>query len=175
MIGLTRQAEIAIDILVLCARPQSNAPRTTRFVAELAGATKDHAAQVVAKLTRHGYLKGTRGRAGGICLARPADTMIVGDVLRLIEPSLAVEPGDSKGSAARDAVLRAAIGSFVSIFDSFTVADLVCDPLTGKIACLGCDLHTIVRNGRDASRLRRHLQHTPLPATGADKAALQAA
>lgn len=174
---LTRQAEIAIDILVSCARPQPNKPRTTRLVAEIADTTKDHAAQVVAKLSRHGYLECTRGRAGGIRLARPADTIVVGEVLRLMEPSLVLDARDDEGPtrAVLDTVLRAAVGSFVSIFDSFTIADLVGDPATGRIACLDCELHTLVRNGREFSRLRRHLQHAPLTVPGVDKAASQAA
>lgn len=174
---LTRQAEIAIDILVACARPQPNEPRTTRLVAGIADTTKDHAAQVVAKLSRHGYLECTRGRAGGIRLARPADTIIVGDVLRLMEPSLALDTGDGDGPARAvlDTVLRAAVGSFVSIFDSFTIADLTGDASTGRIACLGCDLHSIVRNGREFSRIRRHLLHAPLTAVATKETASQAA
>lgn len=177
MMKLTRQAEIAIDILVACARPQPNEPRTTRIVAGIAETTKDHAAQVVAKLSRHGYLECTRGRAGGIRLARSADSIVIGEVLRLMEPSLALDTGDGDGPAraALDTVLRAAVGSFVSIFDSVTIADLTGDASTGRIACLGCDLHTLVRNGRAFSRLRRHLQHAPLPAIGAKEAASQAA
>lgn len=172
---LTRQAEIAIDILVACARPRPNEPRTTRIVAGIADTTKDHAAQVVAKLSRHGYLECTRGRAGGIRLARSADSIVVGEVLRLMEPSLALDMGDGPARAALDTVLRAAVGSFVSIFDSVTIADLTGDVSTGRIACLGCDLHTLVRNGRAFSRLKRHLQHAPLPAMGAKEAASRAA
>ena len=152
MIKLTRQAEIAVHILMLCARPQSNAPVTTRVAAEFADTTKAHAAQVVAKLVRNGYLEGTRGRAGGIRLARPATRIPIGEVLRLLDPALGrVCPDDNENIVANGsfgAMVRAAMHSFVSTFDDFTIADLVGDPATGRIACIDCDLHTLFRKAR---------------------------
>ncbi|OCW58368.1 RrF2 family transcriptional regulator [Hoeflea olei] len=177
MMKLTRQAEIAIDILVACARPQPNKPRTTRLVADLAGTTKDHAAQVVTKLCRHGFLEGMRGRAGGIRLSRPAEAIVIGDVLRLMEPSLVdqARTAPEPSGTALDTVVHAAIGSFVSIFDDFTIDDLAGDPSSGRLACLGCDLHSLVLKGRLFSRLRPHLRHRPRPASNLDKVATPAA
>lgn len=154
---LTRQAEIAIDILILCATKGSVAPIITRIAAGNAGTTKDHAAQVVARLTRSGYLASERGRAGGIRRARPAAWINVGAVLRLIDPVLATIDDDASGKAAASAfeVLQQAAGAaFLSTFDGFTVADLVANPAAGRLACLDCDLTTLARQGRTLSQLR---------------------
>lgn len=154
---LTKQAEIAVQVLVLCARPPSNAAVTTRMAAEFAGVTKDHAAQVVCRLSRAGYLESTRGRSGGIRLAVAASRITVGEVLRLLEPTLGGRQGAAgKATHARgslDPMLREAMSSFVLVFDSFTIADLVADPASSRIACLDCDLHAHARRVRMLSRL----------------------
>lgn len=155
---LTRQAEIAVHILLLCAMNGSDTPTTTRRAAEHVATTKDHAAQVVAKLSRTSYLACERGRAGGIRLARPAASIKVGEVLRLIDPALGTTGDEAFGinvSAGAFAVLRqAANAAFLSTFDSFTIADLAGDPTHGRLACLDCDLNLLVRQGRTLSRLR---------------------
>ena len=70
MMRLTRQAEIAVQVLALCERsgagPGSGRAITTRQAAGFAGTTKDHAAQVVARLVRDGWLESVRGRGGGL-------------------------------------------------------------------------------------------------------------
>lgn len=144
---LTKQAEIAVHVLALCARPKSNAPVTTRMAAEFAGTTKDHAAQVAAKLSRAGYLESARGRAGGIRLARPASQIGVGEILRLVEPGLDVE-GEAPATGAFDRLRRAAASSYLAIFDDFTIADLVGDPASSRLRCLDCDLRTFFSRPR---------------------------
>jgi Rrf2 family nitric oxide-sensitive transcriptional repressor len=112
---------------------------------------------VVSRLARAGYLVGTRGRTGGIRLAVAPSRINVGDVLRVIEPSFGRNIATDRQEAAGpfDAVVRAAIESFVATFDTFTIADLAGDPATGRIACLDCDLHSLVRRGRALSRSRQ--------------------
>ncbi len=144
---LTRQAEIAVQILALCARPGSNAPVTTRMAAEFAGTTKDHAAQVVAKLSRGGFLLSERGRSGGIRLACPASEIGVGEILRLVEPGLVME-GEAPAAGAFDRLRRAAASSYISTFDDFTIADLVGDPASSRLRCLDCDLRTFFSRPR---------------------------
>jgi len=74
----TRQAELSIELLVLCARNSGGQAVTTREAAEATGTTKDHAAQIVSDLIHHGFLVGTRGRGGGIRLACEPDAINVG-------------------------------------------------------------------------------------------------
>lgn len=156
---LTRQSEIAIGALTACAR-KPDGMTSTREVADATGTTKDHAAQVVARLVRHGYLESARGRAGGIRLARPAAHIGVGEVLRLTEPSFAETPQEADASTDRGlcfAVLRrAAEEAYIATFDTFTVADLVADLPEGRVGCLDCGLGFVARHGRTLSRLRQH-------------------
>lgn len=157
---LTRQAEIAIDILVLCARRHaSDSVVTTRDAAAQARTTKDHAAQVVMRLVKAGYLHSERGRSGGIRLARSAARINVGDVLRLIDPAInALTDGAEPGLPASrpfDEVRRVATVAYLAIFDSFTVADIAGDQSSGQLNCLDCSLHTVIRHGRALAGFRQ--------------------
>ena len=183
MMRLTRQAEIAVQVLALCERsgagPGSGRAITTRQAAGFAGTTKDHAAQVVARLVRDGWLESVRGRGGGIRLTRPASEIRLGAIIRLMEPSFndgvqgeqrhsgwPEEPWpetEHVGATGEfDALHRSALGSFLSVFDDFTVADLGNVSGGSRIGCLDCDLHAIVQQMRATARLRRRLGHRQL-------------
>lgn len=47
--------------------------------------SRNHLIKIVHQLARHGYLIATRGRGGGITLARPAEKITVGEIVRLTE------------------------------------------------------------------------------------------
>ncbi|MBB6012374.1 Rrf2 family nitric oxide-sensitive transcriptional repressor [Aquamicrobium lusatiense] len=155
---MTRQAEIAIDVLVLCAlKAGSTTPVTTQIAADHAGTTKNHAAQVVARLSRNFYLVSERGRAGGLRLGRPADEINIGAVLRLTDPVIGGVLGQDTATPAFSALRRAAWETYLSTFDGFTIADLVIHPKHSRTNCLDCDLTRLVRHGRTMSRLHDHV------------------
>lgn len=170
---LTRQAEIAIDVLVLCARTDADgplaAPVTTRLAAGHAGSSKDHTAQIVMRLVKAGYLASERGRTGGIRLARPAGDINIGAVLRLIDPIIGNQRhDDAEGvNPAFNALRRAAWETYVATFDRFTIADLVTHPATSRVGCLDCDLTVMARRDQTLTRLHQH--------AGCDSAAAEAA
>jgi|SRR4051794_21105962 Rrf2 family nitric oxide-sensitive transcriptional repressor len=57
-------------------------------VAAFYAISKDHVAKVVQSLARHGYVRSIRGAGGGIEIARRADEISVGQVVRDFEGSL---------------------------------------------------------------------------------------
>lgn len=155
---MTRQAEIAIDVLVLCAlKVGSTTPVTTGTAAVHAGTTKNHAAQVVARLSRNGYLVSERGRMGGLRLARPAAEINIGTVLRLADSAIGGVLGQGMATPAFAALHRAAWETYLATFDAFTIADLVAHPRHSRTNCLDCDLSRFVRHGRTMSRLHDHV------------------
>ncbi len=144
MMRLTRQSEIAIGILAACAESPEERMRTQR-VADITLTTKDHAAQIVALLVRHGYLASTRGSRGGLRLAADPACMALGEILRITQPELADladRPEDTRhsGNQVLDTILQAAFASFVALMDRFTVADLLALPPSRRLACLDCSL-----------------------------------
>lgn len=150
---LNRQSEIAIGILVACARSQMR-KITTLQAAEASATSKDQAAQVVNLLVHEGFLRTERGRQGGIALAVPATEILLGDVLRRVQPDLVRHAGrdDLSGQNATipafAAIVGAAEATFLTFMDRYSVADLVSGPLqhasTGKqvshLPCFDCGL-----------------------------------
>lgn len=153
---LTRQSEIAISILATCAR----APHrqwTTRKVAEIAGVSKDHAAQIVGLLVRGGYLKSERGRAGGLNLTVAPQLIRLGEILRLTQPRLesaadSQQPVSPAAETHFEMIVEAATASFVRFMDRFTVDDLLSGPPLGRVACFDCSLVNPSRPSMSSAR-----------------------
>lgn len=119
---LSRQCEIAIDILVFCAQRPNRLVRT-RDAAASANTTKLHAHQVAAQLTRAGLLEGVRGQRGGIRLSRRASHIVVGEVVRLMERSFDDVETDVQ-TGAFSILTRQAAQAALDAFDAFTIADI---------------------------------------------------
>lgn len=99
-----------------------------REIAKAFGISQDHLKKVVHDLSGAGFIESVRGRNGGIRLAHPPEQINLGSVLRhtegldeLIEcagcpiaPACGVSP-----------VLAEATAAFTSVFDKYSVADLI--------------------------------------------------
>lgn len=129
---LTTRTNLAMRTLMFCA---ANPGRTVRKheVAQTCNASENHLAQVIHLLAQRGYLKTLRGRAGGLMLARPAETIRIGDVFRSFEAEVpltecfagAENSCPLVGSCRLKCVLAEALDAFYSALDQKTVADLV--------------------------------------------------
>ncbi|MFC3076138.1 RrF2 family transcriptional regulator [Shinella pollutisoli] len=142
---LTRQSEIALEILAACARSGATSTNTAR-AAESGGASKDAAAQIVNLLARSGFIKAMRGRNGGIKLAVPAREILLGDVLRATQPDLGLHADERNRDRLEtvglmfNAILGAAEATFLTFLDRFSVADLVGQSAHQRLNCLDCEL-----------------------------------
>jgi Rrf2 family nitric oxide-sensitive transcriptional repressor len=173
---LSRQSQIAIGILVACARLPDDRIQTQQ-AADMAGATKDHTAQVVALLVRVGFLVSQRGRNGGLCLPVTPDRIPLGAVLRYTEPDLASVDHLGRSVQPRnlpvfDTIVKAALLSYIHLMDHFTISDLISSSGSDRIACLDCSLLNPARRHnaaetlhplQQASRLANHVE--PLEST----------
>ncbi|AMN54829.1 transcriptional regulator [Labrenzia sp. CP4] len=85
---LSQASDFALRILM--ATGQSDDPQTVDKLSRQLGLAKSHVMKIVAHLAKGGYLETTRGRGGGIRLAKTPNMIRLGDVVRLIEPDLGV-------------------------------------------------------------------------------------
>ena len=142
---LTREAEIAIGLLVACARAPGGLVQTQTAATAL-GISRNHAAKIAHRLMVAGLVATTRGRSGGLGLAQPADTIPLSDVLRLMQPdALEIVPAGTRGPhfARLDAIVGAARSGFIALMRGVTIADLAMEAAAGRLACLDCRfLHT---------------------------------
>lgn len=60
-------------------------PMTTEILSSEFAIARHHLVKVVAALSANGFIKTQRGAGGGVRLARPADTISLGEVVRRME------------------------------------------------------------------------------------------
>ena len=93
--------------------------------------SRAHLMKVVNALTRAGYLTAVRGRSGGLMLARPAETIRLGEVIRSTEPDFALVECFATGNRCvitgccrLPGVLSEALAAFLETLDQHTLADI---------------------------------------------------
>lgn len=129
---LTRFTDNALRALVYLALRPDDTP-TVGAVARTMGMSEDHLLKVVQRLSQLGFVRTIRGRNGGMRLARAAETIVVGEVIRRTEDNMALVPcfepahdGCPIAPACGLApALDEALQAFLSTLDRYTVADLI--------------------------------------------------
>ena len=106
---------------------------TIAEIAESYGISKNHLMKVAHQLGVAGYVATVRGRSGGLRLARPAEAIGLGEVVRHTEPDMALvscfDPINAPCAIQRCCVLQGALEkarlAFVDVLDGYTLSDLV--------------------------------------------------
>ncbi|KNY30632.1 MULTISPECIES: Rrf2 family transcriptional regulator [Agrobacterium] len=99
-----------------------------REVADIYDISQNHLMKVVQDLAGAGFIEAVRGRNGGLRLAKPADQINLGSILRHTEKltDLFVCEGCIIAPACGlPVVLREATAAFVAVFDRYSLADVV--------------------------------------------------
>jgi Rrf2 family nitric oxide-sensitive transcriptional repressor len=138
---LTTFSDYSLRVLIyLAAAPEGRS--TIADIARTFGISESHLDKVVQLLGREGILLNTRGRKGGVRLARSADRINVGEVMRLTEGrDMPAECFDSAsntcvlaGGCGLQRILREAVEKFYASLGQYSVADLRASPR--KVALL---------------------------------------
>ncbi len=131
---LTQFTDYALRILIYAA---THADRliTIEETSDAYGISRNHLMKVANLLTREGYLRAVRGRSGGLTLARPAQDIGLGDVVRTTEPDFAMVECFTHGNVCRitpacrlKGILGRALKAFLAEMDQHTLAELAVDP-----------------------------------------------
>ncbi len=134
---LTRYTDNALRCLTLLAISDDELLRVSD-IARRMGMSEDHLFKVVGRLSHLGYVETSRGRSGGVKLAKPPEAIIVGDVVRATEESMAlVECFELHGEVScpiapkcmLSGTLDRALAAFLAVLDGVTLADLVAERL----------------------------------------------
>lgn len=147
LVRLTTFTDYSLRLLIYLAAAREQ--RTT--IAEVAQAfdiSEHHLVKVVHRLGREGLLRNTRGKSGGVQLARPASAISVGRVVRLTEgddmPAECFDPASNQcpisGVCRLRGALREAVDAFYGALEQYTLQDLAIHP-PKLIALLDRRLH----------------------------------
>lgn len=81
---LSSQEEYGLRCLLQIGRRADAGSITIAELSRCEGISEPHVAKMLRLLKRGGFVKATRGQAGGYSLARPADQIVVGQVLAFL-------------------------------------------------------------------------------------------
>lgn len=128
---LSKTTNYAIRILLDCAVATPNLVKVAE-ISDRRDITLQNTFKIVHLLSRAGFIKATRGRHGGVQLARPAADIRIGDVVRAMELlNLEIERENSGHSAAEgqlaalDQLFDNALDAFISVLDEHTLEQMI--------------------------------------------------
>ncbi|MBV8049211.1 MAG: Rrf2 family transcriptional regulator [Paludibacterium sp.] len=133
--NLTRFSDYALRVLI-CSAVEPARLFTIAEIADGYGISENHLMKVVHRLAVLGLLETVRGKNGGLRLARPADQINLGEVLRQTEqgqPLVECFEGGAGGCRIAPAcqlktALKEAEHAFYAVLDRYTLADMVTEP-----------------------------------------------
>jgi Rrf2 family nitric oxide-sensitive transcriptional repressor len=145
---LTVYTDFSLRLLMYLA-VKSDGISTIGEVADAYRIPKNHLTKVAHQLGLAGYIATVRGKGGGIQLAKRANQIRLGDVVRGTEPDMALvpcfEPVCAPCPIVQACGLRGALGqaqsAFLEVLDRYTLADIA----------------------EDTTKLRAMLEIPPLP------------
>lgn len=128
---LTAYSNYALRSLQLAALRSPDLVRVDDVV-RVHGLARPHIVKIVHELGQAGLVETRRGRGGGFRLARPAEEIVVGDVIRLTEGPLDVvecfNPEKNTcpliGICKLSRALKEATMAFMAVLDDLTLADV---------------------------------------------------
>jgi Rrf2 family nitric oxide-sensitive transcriptional repressor len=128
---LTAYTNYALRALQLAALREPKLVRVDDVV-KIHGLARPHVVKIVHALGKAGFLETVRGRGGGFRLGKPAEAIIVGDVVRLTEGQLDLvecfNPESNTcpliGICRLSQAIRKAAAAFMAVLDDVTLADI---------------------------------------------------
>ena len=127
---LTNHTNYAIRMLMYCSSKDGLA--SVREIANFYDLPEKFLFKILNSLTGCGYVETIRGRSGGIRLAKPADQILLGDVIRDIEETFKLaECFDASeiscplvGTCGLNQALSRALDSFFDVLNEYTIDDI---------------------------------------------------
>lgn len=121
-------------LLYLALRPDGRA--TVAEVATAYGISRNHLVKVAHELGQAGFVAATRGKGGGLVLARPATEVKLGEVVRHTEPDMALVPCFAPlhgpcpitGACGLIGPLEEATQAFLAVLDRYSLAEAARQP-----------------------------------------------
>ncbi len=126
---LTRFSEYSLRVLIYLA-PDQERLVTIGEIATAYGISHQHLVKVVHNLARHGYVHTVRGKGGGLRLAKPLESVNVGELVRKTEANLNVVDCEGTFCPIRQGcqlltIFEEARDSFLGVLDRYTLDFLV--------------------------------------------------
>lgn len=130
---LTSFTDYALRTLVYLGLQPNDRLVSVKQICEHFNMPRNHVIKVTQQLSAQEYIKSTRGRQGGIRLARPAAEINIGQVVRDFEKRLVPIDCESQDCPVTSrcrvkALMRRAQRAFLKELDNFVIQDMLEEP-----------------------------------------------
>jgi Rrf2 family protein len=137
---LSQKAKYALHALLYLADRPAGEPTQIAEIAESQQMPRKFLELILLELKRHGLVRSTRGKHGGYALAKPAESISFGQVVRYIDGPLALVPCASRTAYRRceDCLsedvcpirdtMRRARDAVARVLDNMNLADAIRQP-----------------------------------------------
>lgn len=126
---LTSFTDYGLRALIFMAALPSGKMTSITEVTETYGVSRNHMVKIINQLSRDGYVMAIRGKNGGIRLGKPASEIVIGQVVRDLEPLQLVNCHSDfchiTPACRLKNALNEAVQSFLAVLDGYTLADMV--------------------------------------------------
>lgn len=137
---LTLYSDYSLRVLLYLSHKQEETVTITEL-AEFYKISRNHLVKVVHNLGINGFISTSRGKHGGIRLARPAQEISVGEVIRHTEPDFDLlecfNPETDHCVITKNCALKGVLfearKSFVDVLDRYTLADVAASKPTAAL------------------------------------------
>lgn len=127
---LTQYTDYSLRVLIYLSQKEHGKLATITEIAEFYGISRNHLVKVVHNLATKGFIKTLRGKNGGMSLARPADEIGIGEVVRQMEPNFDIAECFNKNNnscvispvCSLKNMLGDARTNFIQTLDRYTIA-----------------------------------------------------
>ncbi|KAA8728379.1 MAG: nitric oxide-sensing transcriptional repressor NsrR [Ewingella americana] len=128
---LTSFTDYGLRALIYMAALPDDQMTNISQVTEVYGVSRNHMVKIINQLSRAGLVTAVRGKNGGIKLGKPAETILIGDVVRELEPLTLVNCAQDfchiTPACRLKQVLHTAVEHFLDELNQYTLADMVKD------------------------------------------------
>ncbi len=127
---LTHYTDYGLRVLIFLSIQSEERRVTISRIADCFQIPRNHLVKVVHQLGKLNYIQTTRGKTGGLRLARAADQIRIGDVVQKMEFNLDIINCDQPTSCPilRECqlknILSQAADAFMNVLNQYTIADL---------------------------------------------------
>jgi Rrf2 family nitric oxide-sensitive transcriptional repressor len=127
---LTQFTDLGLRVLMYLTHKERVQPVTINEIAEAFNVSRHNLVKVVHFLSQHDWLVTTRGKGGGLALAKPPEQYPLGVLIRLLEGSFDLvscsnPPCVLQVGCELKMALNQAMQAFFVVLDGYTLADLI--------------------------------------------------
>ena len=135
---LNRFTDLGLRVLIYLTQPARSTPFTISEMAEELMVSHNHLVKVVHFMGKQGWVQTTRGKGGGISLARPASEYRMGEAIKMLEKNTQnqnqlVDCHKTPCTLINICILKPALDQALQVFfdylDQYTLADMIKTPL----------------------------------------------